>query len=840
MTVFGPSAVTGTSTDGFWGGEGFDLPTLVLNQQQTGIAVLDSRSRIICWNHWMADWTGVPATQALHATLDALFPDLTASELLDALARVADNGVGIHWSQHLDPERLDRVETAMTPGDRALPPFRLSISPLSLPAGRGTLLEMVEAPFQPAVEGLRSADSDLDGTSRRAVYLDEQRAGVIAVDARGCIQSVNGAFGAITGFAPQLLVGAPARLVFPALGRRAGADVRARLLGEVNPRGRLQAVTATGDLRWLDVSPCTPLDSPAGLVLLCRDDTGRLAERRELQLKAELVAALFGQIADGALLVDQHGCVERVNAPGLELLGLDFARTVGRSIDDLVGFVDPATGAPVLVLRTALARGTVLAIPAGTALQRSDGSSIQVAATLTPLRDQDNELVGGLLIFRACTEVPQVSQRLAWQAEHDALTGLSNRSALARAIGQRLGQISDGDPVAVLLYIDVTNFSLVNDTCGHAAGDLLLQRVARLLEPHAGPGEMLARIGNDEFAMLLQRADAAAGCAVAEAVLADFQTFSFPWGERRIKMGVNIGVEVIDGRSDSDIDVLVAAAASCAKAKEMGRNRMHFAVAGGRAGRGDGLDAWVPRISAALDESRLRLLFQPIIDLRSDAEPGVRHCEALVRMIGPNGELISPQGFIPAAERYGLIEDIDRWVVAEAVRVLQGLPRAQRDGFNLSVNLSGATISDESSAAYILELLNRSGVDPRRLQFEITETAAIRQFDRALNLIHRLRAHGCYFALDDFGSGLSSLRYLQEIPVDYLKIDGAFIRKMELSEVDFTMVSTINHLAHIMGIATIAESVENALQLSMLRDLGVDYAQGFFIAMPQPLESILI
>jgi EAL domain-containing protein (putative c-di-GMP-specific phosphodiesterase class I) len=171
--------------------------------------------------------------------------------------------------------------------------------------------------------------------------------------------------------------------------------------------------------------------------------------------------------------------------------------------------------------------------------------------------------------------------------------------------------------------------------------------------------------------------------------------------------------------------------------------------------------------------------------------------------------------------------------------VLQGLPRAQRDGFKLSVNLSGATISDESSADYILELLNRSGVDPRRLQFEITETAAIRQFDRALNLIHRLRAHGCYFALDDFGSGLSSLRYLQEIPVDYLKIDGAFIRKMELSEVDFTMVSTINHLAHIMGIATIAESVENALQLSMLRDLGVDYAQGFFIAMPQPLESIL-
>ena len=839
MAGIGPKAATGTSADGLWTGEDFDLPTLILGEQQTGIAVLDARRRIICWNRWMVDWTGVAAPQALNGRLEDLFPDLAASELLSALAQVAENGVAISWSQHLDPERLDRVETAMTPGDRALPLFRLSMSPVPLPAGGGSLLEVVEAPFQPAGARPRGARAGMAEASRRAVYLDDGRAGAIELDAGGRIQSVNHAFGAITGFAPEHLSGAPARLVFPVLGRRSGADVLARLLGEVNPQGRLQAVTAAGDLRWLDVSPCTPIDAPDGLVLLCRDDTVRLAERRELQLKAELVAALFAQVADGALLMDQRGRIERVNVPALELLGLDFDQTTGRSVEDLVGFVDAETNTPVLVLQAALARGAALTMPAGTVLRRADGGSLQVAATLTPLRDQDNELVGGLLVFRACTAAPQVSQRLAWQAEHDALTGLSNRSALAKAIGQRLGQIRGGEPVAVLLYIDVANFSLVNDTCGHAAGDTLLQQVARLLERHIGPGEMLARIGNDEFALLLQRRDAAAGCAVAEAVLADFQVFSFPGGERRIKIGVNIGVEMIDSRSDSDIDVLVAAAASCAKAKEMGRNRMHFAVVGGRSGRGDGLDAWVPRISAALDENRFRLLFQPIIELRSDAEPGVRHCEALVRMVGAGGELISPQGFIPAAERYGLIEDIDRWVVAEAVRVLQGLPRAQRDGFKLSVNLSGATISDESSAAYILDLLNRSGVDPRRLQFEITETAAIRQFDRALSLIHRLRAHGCYVALDDFGSGLSSLRYLQEIPVDCLKIDGAFIRKMELSDVDFTMVSTINHLAHIMGIATIAESVENALQLSMLRELGVDYAQGFFIAMPQPLESIL-
>lgn len=815
------------------------LADLVLDRQQSGLAMLDPGHRVLCWNRWMADWTGVPATRALHARLDDLFPDLVAGELLQALTGVAETGTARTWSQHLDPERLDRVEAAMTPGDRTLPLFHLALSPVPLPAGTGCLLEVMEAPFPPSPTERQQVAHVPGAETCGAVWLDEGRAGVIAIEPSGRIRFVNGVFAAIAGFAPELLIGAPARLVFPALGRRTGADVRTRLLGEVSPQGRLLAVTATGEIRRLEVIPCTPLAAADGLVLLCRDDTGRLAERREVQIKTELVAALFEQVSDGALLLDRQGCIERANAPGRELLALEPERIIGCNLDGIAAFVDPESGARLFRLPAALARGTAWTLPEGTILRRADGSGFPVSAVLTPLRDQDNELSGALLVFRSGRGAEGPSTRPTWSAERDPLTGLHNRSALARAIGQRLEQPDDGQSVAVLLYVDVANFSLVNDTCGHAAGDNLLQQVARRLEPHVEPGEMLARVGNDEFALLLHRRDAAAGCAVAEDILTNFREFSFPWGERRIRTGVNIGIEVVDGRADSDIDILVAAAASCARAKEIGRNRMHLGVVGARHGRGDGLDTWVPKISAALEENRLRLLFQPIVDLRAGAESAVRHCEALVRMVGPDGELISPQGFIPAAERYGLIEDVDRWVVAEAVRVLHGLPRGLRDGFRLSVNLSGATVSDESSADYILGLLERSGVDPRRLQFEITETAAIRQFDRALSLIHRLRARGCYFALDDFGSGLSSLRYLQEIPVDYLKIDGAFIRKMELSDVDYSMVSTINHLAHVIGIATVAESVENARQLSMLRDMGVDYAQGFFIAMPQSLDSIL-
>jgi len=804
------------------------LSASVLDRQQTGIAALDAQQRVIVWNRWIAHWTGVTRAQALYRRLDDLFPALAGGELLRALDQVAATGVALSWSQQLDPERLDAIEAAMTPGDRRLPLFRVALAPLPMAGGGGSLLEVVEAPFAPLPA--RTAPVTAAEVSGQLARLEDGAGiGIVTLDARGRIRAVNAEFCTLTGLAAEDLRTAPARLVFADLDQHAGSAALTRLRNQARA-GLVRVATGAGDPRWLAAVPGTPGDAPDGLVLACRDAGPLLTGRDRAQLHGAQVGALMASVSDAVLLLDANGCIDGANPAALQWLDLEESALAHRTADQLLR--SPA--ATPLWVRAALATGSTGELPRGTCLRRGNGELVPVAGTLTPLRDGHNKLAGGILVLRTAPATGQESQRLAWQAEHDALTGLPNRTALAKAIAGRLDRLRGSGGSGALLYLDLANFSLVNDTCGHAAGDVLLLQVGRLLAGLIHPGDILARVGNDEFAIFLPDADATATEEMTRAVLGAFGDFTFPWGDRRLRIGINLGCEVFDRGMESDIDVLVAAAANCNKAKELGRNRAHCPAGGARH---DGLSLWVPRISEALEEGRFRLFYQPIVALAEGQS--ARHCEALVRMVDRSGELISPQHFIPAAERYGLIDDIDRWVVTEALRVLQRLSPGQRAGLKLSLNLSGATISDESSADFILGALDDSGVDPRQLQFEITETAAIRHFDRALALIHRLRAHGCYLALDDFGSGLSSLRYLQEIPVDFLKIDGAFIRRIELSEVELAMVDTINHLAHIMGIATVAESVENATQLAILRQLGVDYAQGFHIAMPQSLEAFL-
>ena len=318
-------------------------------------------------------------------------------------------------------------------------------------------------------------------------------------------------------------------------------------------------------------------------------------------------------------------------------------------------------------------------------------------------------------------------------------------------------------------------------------------------------------------------------------VAEQIKEFSFPWGERRLKVGASIGAKVIDRSTTSEIDVLVAAGTSCATAKESGRNRIHFNYRSVEVAQRQSVAEWIPIITDALEEDRFVLYCQPIVPVTESRASKVRHYEVLVRMVDRQGEIVPPGKFIPVAELYGLIEDIDRWVLN---RIFDHLEHHSNKEQRFAVNLSGNTISDEGLKDFIVNKFKSTGVSPQRLQFELTETAAIRHFDRAMDFINALKDLGCYFSLDDFGSGLSSLGYLKELPVDYLKIDGSFIRNMELNEVDYSMVSTINHLGHIMGISTIAECVENSSQLSMLQEIGVDYAQGFLIARPMPLDNL--
>jgi diguanylate cyclase (GGDEF)-like protein len=422
-------------------------------------------------------------------------------------------------------------------------------------------------------------------------------------------------------------------------------------------------------------------------------------------------------------------------------------------------------------------------------------------------------------------------------AYHDSLTALPNREYFH----QRLSEVL-ADPVIrtsqhAVMYIDLDQFKIVNDTCGHSAGDQLLRQLAHLLQATLRKDDLVARLGGDEFGVLLLHCDMERACQVAEKLRETVAGFRFFWESRIFTVGASIGVVPIDGDSVPLATVLSAADAACYAAKDSGRNQVQVYRPENEELRQRRTEmGWVNRITRALDEQRFRLRYQPIVAL-SSCERQADHIEMLVTMIDENGVSIAPDAFIPAAERYNLMPSIDRWVIDNAFRFLGSLPDGAHHLQTCCINLSGASLTDEHLLQYIQGKLVEYGVSPRLVCFEITETATIANMNRALRLISELRARGCRFALDDFGTGLASFAYLKHLPVDFLKIDGSFVKNIVRDPVNLAIVRATNEIGHALGIATIAEYVEDAETLQALRELGVDYGQGFGIARPKPLET---
>ena len=597
----------------------------------------------------------------------------------------------------------------------------------------------------------------------------------------------------------------------------------------------LEGVTLDGETLSLGVDVFYSADSEAGLGLLCRDISLESVNREALLQQREILSVVCEQVADGIVLIDRLGFIEHINPVARELLSVAERSLRSVRIDEVMLLVDEDGETLPLPSAQALDRGSVVSASENTLLKKSTGEPLPVMLTAIPMRNRNNKIAGCTLVFRSTSEARRVSTKLNWQARHDPLTQLANRAQLESELLRAIDHAHVHHTSHTLLYIDLYNFSVVNDTCGHKAGDELLRRFARMLEKQVSPKDVVARIGNDEFAVLINDRSVEETRQVAEELLWDAKSFSFPWDERRLKIGVSIGAKVIDRETVSEIDVLLGAGASCSMAKESGRNRIHFNYRSKEVIRRQSVASWIPRITEALEEDRFVLYSQPIMPARGSKR--VVHSEILVKMLGPKGNIVSPEKFIPAAEHYGLIEDIDRWVFVRVLSHLQEVQQAGDTESRFAINLSGNSVSDESLKDYFVSRFRETGVSPRSLQFEVTETAAIRNFDRAMRMIQSLKEAGCYFALDDFGSGLSSLGYLKQLPVDYLKIDGSFIRAMASSDVDYSMVSTINHLGQIMGIKTIAECVETEAQLSMLEEIGVDYVQGYVVGNPKPLVA---
>ena len=436
------------------------------------------------------------------------------------------------------------------------------------------------------------------------------------------------------------------------------------------------------------------------------------------------------------------------------------------------------------------------------------------------------------------TEAEQLSEQLQYQATHDALTGLVNRREFEVRLERVLETTRSHATEHALCYLDLDQFKIINDTCGHMAGDELLRQLSTELGIKVRKRDTLARLGGDEFGILLEHCSVEQAQRVAEVILATVSDFHFVWEEASYRIGVSIGVVPITGASGDISSVMRSADIACYAAKDEGRNRVHLY-------REDDLDLterhreiqWVPKITQALDEDRFHLLWQPIKSLNEHPDPADdgHHYELLLRMRDRDGQTILPSAFLPAAERYGLSASLDRWVISKALSWLGRHPSSVDQLHLCSINLCAQSLSDKEFLGFVTHAFRHSHIPPDKICFEINETAAIAHMTVADRFIRELKSLGCRFALDDFGNSLSSLAYLKRLPVDYLKIDGVFLKEIETDPVDLAMVKSINQIGQVMGKKTIAEAVESPSVLNLLRQIGVDYAQGFELGRPQPI-----
>lgn len=539
-------------------------------------------------------------------------------------------------------------------------------------------------------------------------------------------------------------------------------------------------------------------------------------------------------IADAVITIDSQGRIDYLNPLAEELIGTTQSQAQGKSLEKVACLLDEESRSHVIRdIAAWLAQEPVESRSCTALLQDARDQELIVQTSIAPLRDSQDRIFGAVLVLRDITPLRALASQLSYQATHDALTGLINRREFEVRLRQALDDVCQNNTHHVLCYLDLDQFKVVNDTCGHLAGDKLLRQLATLLQGRIREADCLGRLGGDEFGVLLLGCHLDQARGIAESLRILIRDFRFNWKGKTFQLGVSIGLVPLARGSGGLEEVLSAADTACYVAKDQGRDRIHtYRLDDCIVERHHGEMQWVTRIQQAFEESRFLIYYQPIRALNK--EEHLCHGEVLLRMKGEDESLIPPMAFIPAAERYRLMSALDRWVISNTFIALEEHPIGQA---LIGINLSGQSVCDELFLKFVIEQLQRSPVNPRMICFEITETAAVANFDSAIRFIRALKEIGCRFALDDFGSGLSSFNYLKNLPVDYLKIDGSFVKDMVDDPVDYAMVEAIHKVGKVMGLKTIAEFVENEAILEKLRGIGVDYVQGLIIGGPRPFHK---
>jgi len=564
------------------------------------------------------------------------------------------------------------------------------------------------------------------------------------------------------------------------------------------------------------------------------------ASELALSVEKERAEVTLHSITDTVVTVDINECIVYLNPAGEKLLGIKNKEVAGHDFKQVFNIVEESMGTPIEdPLNKCFLTGEIINLPEHSSLITENNSVVSIEASVAPMKADNGDLMGAVMVIQDVSHTRRLTKQLSYQASHDLLTGLYNRRKFEEYLEEILINAREEDRYHSLFYLDLDNFKIVNDTCGHVAGDELLKQLPALFNEVLRSGDIVARLGGDEFGVILENCALQQATAIADKIRQKIKNYRFIWDDRTFEIGVSIGVIGITAENAEMSKVLSSADVACYAAKDSGRNRVHvFEASDEIVSERYGQMHWTGRITKALEENRFQLYQQPIVGMSDESRD---HLEILLRMIDESGNIIPPGAFMPAAERYGLMPEIDRWVISTAFGFMGKDDPADpvKDTNRIfSINLSGDSINDDSLLEFILNEKSRHNISLTNVCFEITETVAISNLNKASVFINELKNYGCKFALDDFGSGLSSFSYLKNLPVNYLKIDGSFVKDVSRDEIDRAMVVSIQQVGKVMNLMTIAEHVEDESTVTVLKEIGVDLAQGYHLGRPQAMEEV--
>ena len=559
-------------------------------------------------------------------------------------------------------------------------------------------------------------------------------------------------------------------------------------------------------------------------------------QRRDAEAKIhqqkELAEVTLDSIGEAVITTDREQNITYMNPIACQLTGWDADTALNLPLEEVVIIVSESNHSEInSSVFECLNKKCLIEYSEPMLLLSNNSNEYSIETSASPLKNHDGEIIGAVLVFINTTHIRNLSRKMEFQASHDSLTELINRREFERQLEKAINLTQENNLQHALCYMDLDQFKIVNDTCGHIAGDQLLCELSKLMPHSIRSSDCLARLGGDEFGVIMFDCSIDDAKTIADNLRTSVKDFTFTYDNKIFGIGVSIGLVPITKDNGSLQDIMKRADASCYIAKDLGRNRIHiYAEDDAEITKRSGEMQWLTRIQDALKNNHFRLVIQKVTSIKNEHLP---HYEVLLRMNGKDGVVISPLAFLPAAERYNMMPVIDRWVISTAFRNISH-ERCNNRKRIYNINLSGQTLRDNSIVKFIHDQFNIYNIPAEMICFEITETAVISNLGIAIDLVNKIKAMGCMFALDDFGSGLSSFSYLKNIPVDFIKIDGEFIQNIASDSMDKAIVSAINSIVHEMGLKTVAEYVENENILGLLDNLNIDYAQGYVIEKPKP------